>query len=84
MLEEDSSEVEDEVNTSKLLHHLHTNTKESTAQVGGTIAKTTLEAVGPTTHVGGLRDNRHLILVIGDDFSQFILDVVGVHRLATD
>lgn len=37
LLEEDGAEVEDEVDTSKLLHHLNDDTKEAAADVGGTV-----------------------------------------------
>lgn len=84
LLEEDGTEVEDEVDTSKLLHHLHDYTKKSTAKVGGGAPKTTLEAGGPRTDVAGLRNNGHLVLVVGDDLSELILNVLGIGRLATD
>lgn len=34
LLEEDCTEVEDEVDAGELLHHLHTNTKECATEVG--------------------------------------------------
>ena len=83
-LEEDGTEVEDEVDTSQLLEHLESNTEDSAANVGGTVADVTLEAVGPSSDVVGLWDNLHLVLVVGNDLSELILDVVGVLLLAAD
>ena len=38
-------------------------------------AKATFEAVRPATEVGALWDHGHLVLVVGDDFGKFVLDV---------
>lgn len=84
LLEEDGTEVEDEVDTSELLHHLHTNTEKCSALVGGSLADGTLETREPGANVAGLGKNGHLVLVVGNDLSKFILDVLGVDRLATD
>jgi len=46
-LEESGTEVEDEVDTGPLLHHLERSSEDSTAEVGGWVAETTLEAVHP-------------------------------------
>lgn len=43
-----------------------------------------MEAVGPSLKVGGLRDDLHLVLVVGNDLSELVLDVVGVNCLATN
>lgn len=83
-LEEDGTEVEDEVHTSQLLEHLESDTEDGAANVGGTVADVTLEAVGPSSNVVGLWDNLHLVLVVGNDLSELILDVVGVLLLAAD
>ena len=63
VLEEGSSVVEDEVDTSQLLKSLKTTTG------GETLAKVALEAVD----VAGLSEGQ-FILVIGSDFSQLGLD----------
>jgi hypothetical protein len=78
LLEEGGTVVEDEVDTSPLLHHLHGGTDKHTAQVAAA-RHSTAEAVGPTApHVV------QLVLVVGHQFVQFVLDVGGVHRLATE
>ena len=46
-LEEGSRVVEDEVDTSPLLHHLERGTKNRAAQVGLLVKQATLEAVHP-------------------------------------
>lgn len=46
-LEESGTEVEDEVDTGPLLHHLEGSSKDSTAEVGSWVSETTLEAVQP-------------------------------------
>ena len=82
-LEEGGTEVENEVDTSPLLHHLKRCTEDGSAQIGRWVPKTTLEAVVPGAEVTTLWDDRHLVLVVGNDFSQFLLDVFGSLRLAT-
>lgn len=84
LLEEDGTEVEDEVDTGQLLHHLKEYTQHSTAGVGRWGADLALEASSPRTEIGGLGQDGHLVLVVGDDLSKFVLDVLGVDRLATD
>lgn len=78
-LEEDSGVIKDEVDTSPLLEHLESNTDEDLASVGVALADTALEAANP-------RDlaDLHLVLIIGLDLSELVLDVVGVNGLATD
>lgn len=82
--EENGSEVEDEVDTSQLLHHLEDYAEDSAADVGGALEDGAVEAVGPALEVGGLRDDLHLVLVVGDDLGELVLDVVGVNWLATN
>jgi hypothetical protein len=83
LLEENGSKVEDEVDTSQLLHGLHENTDGSTTGVGGRLADLALEAGQPGAKVAGLRKNGHFIFVVGNDLSKFILDVLRVEGLAT-
>lgn len=68
---------------SELLHHLHTDTQDGTALVGGGVGELSLEARHPGTEVARLRNDRHFVLVVGDDLGKFILDVLGVEGLAT-
>ncbi|KFY92569.1 hypothetical protein V500_04144 [Pseudogymnoascus sp. VKM F-4518 (FW-2643)] len=68
--EEDSSEVEDEVDTSKLLHHLEDYAKDCTADVGGALSNRAVEAVSLAAKVGGLQDDLHLVLVVSDNLSK--------------
>ncbi|KFZ08750.1 hypothetical protein V501_05831 [Pseudogymnoascus sp. VKM F-4519 (FW-2642)] len=82
--EEDGSKVEDEVDTSELLHHLEDYAEDRAADVGGALGDGAVEAVGPAAKVGGLRDDLHLVLVVGDDLGKFVLDVVGLNWLATN
>lgn len=74
-MEEGGTEVEDEVDTGPLLHHLKGSTEDSSAEVGTRVAETSLEAVGPGAEVTGLRNHRHLVLMVGNDLSEFLLDV---------
>ncbi|KFZ02513.1 hypothetical protein V500_00150 [Pseudogymnoascus sp. VKM F-4518 (FW-2643)] len=82
--EKDGSEVEDEVDTSQLLHHLEDYAEDRAADIGGALEDGAVEAVGPALEVGGLRDDLHLVLVVGDDLGELVLDVVGVNWLATN
>lgn len=73
--EEDITEIEDEVDTSQLLHGLHQDTEESSAKVTSAVREGACKAVRPAADVAGLRNNRLLVFVIRDNFSQLILDV---------
>lgn len=84
LLEEDGAEVEDEVDTSKLLHHLDEDTDKGTASVGRRLGDAALEASCPGADVAGLGNNGHLVLVVGNDLSKLVLDVLRVDGLATD
>ena len=42
-----NSVVEDEIDTSELLHHLKTNSHKSTTDIAGTVGDGSAEAVGP-------------------------------------
>lgn len=83
-LEEGSRVVEDEVDTSPLLHHLHRGTEDGSSQVRLAGPERTLEAVGPRAEPGGGGDQGTLVLLVGDNLSKLVLDVVGVLRLASD
>ena len=67
-----------------MLHHLHADTKDGTPLVGGRVSDLALEASCPRTEIAGLRDHGHLVLVIGDGFGNFILDVLRVEGLITN
>jgi len=84
ILEEGGTEVEDEVDTSPLLHHLERSTEDSAAQVAVGLPERSLEAVHPAAQVAVLGDDLHLVLVVGNDLSQFLLNVLRVTGLATD
>ena len=81
-LEEGGSEVEDEVDAGPLLHHLHGSTEDGPSKIAAGLGKTAFETSGPTAPVSIGRHHLHLVFVIGDNFRQFVLDVVGRHRLA--
>ncbi len=83
-LEEDGGVVEDKVDARPLLHHLQGGTEDRAAEVGAGLAEAALEAVGPGGEVAALGDDAHLIFVVGNDLSQFLLDVLGVLGLAAD
>jgi len=84
LLEKGGAKVEDKVNASPLLHHLKGNAKEGSAEVGRWVAETAGKASIPGAKVAGLRNDRQLILVVGDDFGQFLLDVLRSFWLTTE
>lgn len=84
LLEEDGTEVEDEVDTGQLLHHLHEDAENGTTDIGRRLGDLALEAGHPGSEVAGLGDDGHLVLMVGDDLGKLVLDVLRVDRLATD
>ena len=78
-----SSEVEDKVDTGPLLHHLHRGTEDGETQVGTWVSKTTRETSSPRGEIASSRDELRLVLVVGDDLGEFLLDVVGVGWLTS-
>lgn len=83
-LQEDRGVVEDEVDTGPLLHHLEGGSENRAAEVRAWVGESTLEAVCPGRDVPALRDDLHLILVVGNNLGEFLLDVVRVDGLATN
>ena len=83
LCEESRSKVEDEVDSSPLLHHLQASTEDGSAEVAGGVPETTLEAVCPAREITVLGDDGHLILVVGDNFSEFGLNKLRASRLVT-
>lgn len=84
LLEEDGTVVEDEVDTSPLLHHLEGGTEDSTADVGVGVEDVAAEAVQPALEVAALRDEGLLVLEVGVDLVQLVLDELGLLGLVTD
>jgi len=84
VLEEGGTEVEDEVDTSPLLHHLNRGTENNTTEVGAGVAETTREASGPRREVATLGGELHLVLVVGDNLGKFLLDVGRLGGLTTN
>lgn len=82
-LEERSRVVEDEVDTSPLLHHLERSTEDSLAEVAVLLPERTLEAVCPTRNPASGGDHGTLVLLVGNDLGKLGLNVVGVTGLAT-
>jgi hypothetical protein len=82
-LEEGRSEVEDEVDTSPLLHHLKRGTENGATQVTAGFPETALEAVGPAADPAALRNDLEFIFVIGNDLCQFLLNVLRFSGLST-
>ena len=84
LLEECGTVVEDEVDTSPLLHHLKRSAKDGAAQVGVGLPEAAAEAVEPGVEVIALRNDLELILVVGNDFGKLLLNILGINRLATE
>lgn len=82
-LQERSGVVENEVNTSPLLHHLQRSTKDGSSQVRLLVTETTLEAVGPASEPAGGWDELSLVFLVGDDFGNLSLNVFGLSWLAS-
>lgn len=83
-LQEDRGVVEDEVDTGPLLHHLEGSSENRATEVRPWVGESTLEAVCPGRDVPALRDDLHLILVVGNNLGEFLLNVVRVDGLATN
>lgn len=83
-LEERGGVVEDEVDTSPLLHHLKRSTQDGSAKVGLGTEHAALETVGPATEPGGGGNESALVFLIGNDFGNLSLDVLGVGGLAAN
>lgn len=82
-LQERSGVVEDEVDTSPLLHHLERSTKNGLAQVGVGLENGAAEAVGPALVPATSRNNGALVLLVGNNLRKLGLDVLAVGGLAT-
>jgi len=83
-LEERGTKIEDEVDTSPLLHHLNRGTENGSPQVGSRVTEAAGETTGPGSPVAAVRDNGHFVLVVGDDFGELVLDQFRVLWLTTD
>ena len=83
LLEEGRAEVEDEVDTGPLLHHLQRCAEDGPAQIAGGLEQSALEAVEPGAEVSTLRDDLHLVFVVGNNFGQLLLDILGIRGLTT-
>ena len=82
-LEERSRVVEHKVDTGPLLHHLEGGTEDGAAKIGLGMAETTSEARSPSGEPTALGDVLGLVLGVGDNFSDFPVDVIGIGGLAT-
>lgn len=76
--------VEDEVDTGPLLHHLQRGTQDCAADVGRLLEKGTLEAVCPAVEETSAGNDTALVLLVGDDLSKLVLDVLGLGWLTTE
>ena len=83
LLEEGRTEVEDEVDTGPLLHHLERCTKDGAAQIALLYPEGALEAIGPGGEVVALRNHLQFVFMVGDNFGQFRLHELRIARLAT-
>merc|ERR1712111_187785 len=76
--------VEDEVHTSPLLHHLKRGSEDSLAKVGVGLEDRAAEAVHPAIDPAASRDERMLVLLVGNNLGKFSFDVLRILRLTTD
>ena len=83
-MEENHTIIEYEVDTSKLLHHLQTNTEKCATDVARAHGDRSTEAAGPALDVTTLGNDGQLILVVGNDFSKLLLDESRVDILSTN
>ena len=82
-LQEWSRVVEDEVDTSPLLHHLERCTEDGLAQVRVRLEERALEAVCPSADPSAGGDELALVLLVGNDLGKLSLDKLAVCRLTT-
>lgn len=83
-LQERGRVVEDEVDTSPLLHHLQRGSQDGTAQVGLLDPETASEAVNPGRPGTAVGDEGTLILLVGNDLRKLNLDILRVFGLSTE
>ncbi|KAG7698243.1 hypothetical protein KL915_001960 [Ogataea haglerorum] len=84
LLEESRTEVEDEVDTGPLLHHLQGGSEDSLSEVRRRLSESSGETSSPGLPVSHGRNDALFVLVVGHDLGELLLDVVGVHRLASE
>ena len=82
-MEERCGIVEDEVDTSPLLHHLERGAEDGLAQIGVGLEERAAEAVHPPIKPAACRNERPLVFLVGDDLSKFGFDVLRLRRLTT-
>lgn len=83
-LQEGGGEVEDEVDTSPLLHHLKRGTEDGTTQVGLLLPERTSEAILPASEPTSIRDDAALVFFVGNNLSNLGFNIFGVTGLATE
>ena len=69
---------------SQLLESLQDNSNSSSASVGIAFEDRALKAVRPAGKVRRLWNHCLLVLVVGYDFGQFLLDICRINRLTSD
>lgn len=84
LLEEGGAEVEDEVDTGPLLAHLQRGSEDGSAQVAAALPDGAAEAGEPGGPVPALGDDGELVLVVGDDLGELVLDELGLDGLAAE
>lgn len=67
-----------------MLHHLEGGTEDSTTDVGVRVENVSAEAVEPALEVAALGDERLLVLEVGVDLVQLVLDELGILGLVAD
>lgn len=70
--------------TCELLHHLQSSAENDTPEITVALVEGAMKTGHPRTNITGLGNDLELVLIVGDDFGKFILDVVRFDRLATN
>ena len=83
-LEEGSRVVENEVDTSPLLHHLKRGTENGAAQVGLLMPQTAGETVLPAGKPASGWDDLAFVLLVGDNLGKLNADILRALGLATE
>lgn len=65
------------------LENIQRGAQDGSAEVRVGLEERALETVQPATEVTGLRDDRHLVLVVGNDLRELVLDVFRLDGVPT-
>lgn len=67
-----------------LLHHLERCTQDSSSQIRSGVSKRSRETSGPRIKVSTGGDELRFEFIVGDNFGEFLLDVLGIGGLTSD